>query len=281
MRTYGKMLFAALLFPITSQAADSPHTLSSNVSLVSEYVSRGLKMSWGRPALQGGFDAVHASGFYAGTWASSIDANLIAGGITEIDLYGGYSGQLNDEVDYDLGVIYYAYPNANMNKVQLGCAGNQAGCLKSKKIDTAEIYAAFTWETFTAKYYYSMTDYFGWDGDTVPIIPWTSGIDGGVKAGKDTKGSGYLDLSYGFPLSDTLNLELHGGYQTVSNSKNIDYSDYKICLTKTYSSGWNTGIAYTTTQDADIYENFESLSGNGQKIDINGDTFIVSVGRAF
>lgn len=57
-----------------------PYTLTANVSLVSDYTFRGLTQMWHQPAIQGGFDFVHSSGFYAGTWASNVSGNQFAGG---------------------------------------------------------------------------------------------------------------------------------------------------------------------------------------------------------
>ncbi|MDF3886765.1 TorF family putative porin, partial [Cupriavidus basilensis] len=54
-------------------AADaSPHTFTANVTLASEYRYRGLMQTNRRPAIQGGFDYAHSSGFYVGNWNSSI-----------------------------------------------------------------------------------------------------------------------------------------------------------------------------------------------------------------
>ena len=36
--------------------ASPPSTLSANVTFTSQYVGRGIRQSWGRPALQGGVD---------------------------------------------------------------------------------------------------------------------------------------------------------------------------------------------------------------------------------
>ena len=30
---------------------------------------------------------------------------------TELDLYGGFGGAINEDVSYDVGFIYYAYPD--------------------------------------------------------------------------------------------------------------------------------------------------------------------------
>ena len=47
-------------------------TLTANAGLFSEYIFRGIAQTAGKPAVQGGFDLGHSSGFYAGTWASNI-----------------------------------------------------------------------------------------------------------------------------------------------------------------------------------------------------------------
>jgi len=52
--------------------ATPEHTLTANVGLYSEYIFRGIAQTGGKPAVQGGFDYAHSSGFYAGTWASNI-----------------------------------------------------------------------------------------------------------------------------------------------------------------------------------------------------------------
>src|SRR5450759_2873562 len=53
-------------------APASPQTFTGNVGLVSQYIFRGLSQTNGSPALQGGLDYAHSSGFYAGTWLSNI-----------------------------------------------------------------------------------------------------------------------------------------------------------------------------------------------------------------
>src|SRR5215218_7692892 len=90
-------LVAAAFAPALAGAADPPpeHTLTGNVGLFSQYIFRGLTQTDREPALQGGFDYAHSSGFYAGTWASNIswlrDAGAYrSGGSLEWDFYGGW-----------------------------------------------------------------------------------------------------------------------------------------------------------------------------------------------
>lgn len=87
-------------------------TISGNAAIVSEYRFRGVDLSGGDIAVQGGVDIGHSSGFYIGTWGSSLDEDTVGYGHTELDLYGGWSGELTDGLSADVGVIMYMYPNA-------------------------------------------------------------------------------------------------------------------------------------------------------------------------
>ncbi len=95
-------LFAASMLTAVSASAVE---VSGNVALGSDYFFRGIDQAGG-PAISGGFDASFENGVYVGTWASSID---FSGGL-ELDYYVGYGGSLSDSVSYDLGYVYYGYP---------------------------------------------------------------------------------------------------------------------------------------------------------------------------
>lgn len=86
--------------------------ISANAALVSEYRFRGVDLSGGDLAIQGGIDLSLDAGFYIGTWGSSIDEDTVGFGHTEVDVYGGFGGDLAEGVGFDLGVIAYLYPNA-------------------------------------------------------------------------------------------------------------------------------------------------------------------------
>src|SRR5215210_5001131 len=58
--------------PATAPAPTPEHTLTGNIGVFSQYIFRGLTQTDKDPALQGGFDYSHRSGFYVGTWASNI-----------------------------------------------------------------------------------------------------------------------------------------------------------------------------------------------------------------
>lgn len=89
----------------------SSFTVSGNVTLVSDYRFRGVSLSDGDPAIQGGITVTHDSGFYLGTWASSLgDSTAGVYGDMELDLFGGWAGDVSEGVGLDVGLLYYAYP---------------------------------------------------------------------------------------------------------------------------------------------------------------------------
>ena len=102
MKAIKTAIFAATLM---SGASAMAAEVSGNVALSSDYFFRGIDQSGGE-ALSGGFDVAFDSGFYVGTWASSID---FSGGL-ELDYYAGYAGSFSDSVSYDVGYLYYGYP---------------------------------------------------------------------------------------------------------------------------------------------------------------------------
>src|SRR4051812_20194465 len=89
-------------------APASPHTFTGNMGLVTEYRFRGIDQTYGKPAIQGGFDYSHSSGLYVGNWNSNVNsgAGYPAGNI-EMDFYGGYKPTFGDWA-FDIGTIYYA-----------------------------------------------------------------------------------------------------------------------------------------------------------------------------
>lgn len=96
----------------SSAGGESGLEISGNVALVSDYRFRGVSFSDGDPALQGGIDIVHSSGFYVGTWGSTISGGTPYGEL-ELDLYAGWSGDVSDGVTFDVGLLYYVYPTEN------------------------------------------------------------------------------------------------------------------------------------------------------------------------
>ena len=94
------------------EGAESPITVSGNVALTTDYRFRGVSLSGGDIAIQGGVDVAHESGFYVGTWASSIQGGTAYGEV-ELDVYGGWTGEVAEGVTIDAGLLYYVYPTTD------------------------------------------------------------------------------------------------------------------------------------------------------------------------
>jgi len=164
---------------------------SANAAMTTEYFFRGLTQSGkGNPAIQGGFDFAHKSGAYVGTWGSSINF----GGNAEVDLYGGWSGDVGG-VGLDVGLIYYHYPSSS-NADDLDFIEGYVGLSKDLGFASA-----------SAKLSYS-PDYTTSAGDATYI---EAGLD--IPAGK------YFTVS------------LHAGHQWVDDNDSFgfdDYTDYSV-----------------------------------------------------
>jgi len=92
-----------------TRAENGDISFSGNATVISEYRFRGVAMSAGDIAIQGGFD-VEKGGFSLGTWGSSIDT--YNGSEIELDIYGGYGFDLGD-VTLNVGGIAYTYPGSD------------------------------------------------------------------------------------------------------------------------------------------------------------------------
>ena len=110
----GKLISRGLALAMVAGAFTAPTALaegefSGNVALTTDYVWRGVSQNSENPAVQGGFDYANGA-FYAGTWASIVD---FGGANMELDLYGGFAGETDAGLGWDVGVIGYLYPDAD------------------------------------------------------------------------------------------------------------------------------------------------------------------------
>lgn len=102
---------SAIATPAFAQDIPTDIEVSANVAMVTDYRFRGISFSGGDMAIQGGFDIAHSSGVYVGAWASSLEDS--AAGSTELDIYAGYSTALTDMLSFDIGMLYYVYPDGD------------------------------------------------------------------------------------------------------------------------------------------------------------------------
>jgi uncharacterized protein (TIGR02001 family) len=248
--------------------APEPSPITANVTVVNDYRYRGISQSNFKPAIQGGFDYAHESGFYIGNWNSSIswisDANSAGGANNvsapiEMDFYAGIKKELIAKgFASDLGVLQYYYPTSGMPS-------------SATNPNTTEIYAAqnFTFGPLAGfvKFSYAVTNIFGF---------------------ADSAGSYYPDLTLNYDTGVWgLTLNAHAGYQyiagnyssSVSNSSKYSYADYKIGVTKDFGGGLSLSAAYVTTDAKKTGSTYNYSSPTGKNL--GGSTGIVSLTKTF
>ena len=247
-------LFATGAFAQAAPAAPEASPVTANVTVVNDYRYRGLTQSNFKPAIQGGFDYAHESGFYIGNWNSSISwisdsypsansgykQNTSVSAPVEMDFYAGFKKELIGEgFATDIGVLQYYYPTSGMSGMnlpktttvtKLGATRQAVGVSPN----TTEVYAAqnFTFGPVTgfAKFSYALTPLFGF---------------------YNSAGSYYPDLTVNYDTGVFgLSLNAHAGYQYVSNNStayNFSYADWKLGITKDFGAGLSAAVAYVGT----------------------------------
>ncbi|MCV2351657.1 TorF family putative porin [Paucibacter sp. Y2R2-4] len=248
-------------------AASPEHTLTGNLSLNSDYRFRGISQTWRLPALQGGFDYAHRSGFYAGTWASNVSGNSYNNGAgLELDLYGGFKFSLTQDLTLDLGALAYVYPGAKLNSAP-GVASNKA-------YDNLDLYAGISAGAFSAKLSVAATDYFGLNSDTAGFAYFNS-----LAAKGSSKGSAYLDLNYNFDLGQGLTLGAHLGYLHVRNYGELSYTDAKLSISKEMLGlNWSAAVVGSNAK-RDFYQAGNAAGQDAKQLGKTG--LLVSVGKSF
>jgi uncharacterized protein (TIGR02001 family) len=217
-----------------------PYTLTFNLGLYSTYMFRGVDYSDG-PALQGGIDWAHSSGFYLGTWFSNLDPYAygdngagLKGNHLETDFYGGYAHTFENGLGVNFLGNYYKYLEGRNS-------------LNNHKQDSFEASVALSYKWFTYTYYNVLTDYYGQDeADNATLT---------VTGNRNTKYSDYheLKVNYNLPIGD-LGLMAKVGYQTTKNLQG-DEGDWAIGLTRNFSlptggkplEGFSAGATATGT----------------------------------
>jgi uncharacterized protein (TIGR02001 family) len=106
----------AFLVGLLGVASATQAGVTSTWTAVSDYDFRGITQTGQDPALQASLDYAHDSGWYIGAWASNIDFGVdeAATGIDdpniEVDFYTGFTKTLDSGFNYDVGGVFYDYP---------------------------------------------------------------------------------------------------------------------------------------------------------------------------
>ncbi|MBI1423739.1 MAG: hypothetical protein GC149_09770 [Gammaproteobacteria bacterium] len=100
---------------ILGLAATAQADLTANAGVTTNYVFRGVTQTDDNPAIQGGIDYTHPSGFYAGAWGSNVKFPNAGGSALEYDLYAGFNFEVAQDVKLDVGYITYNYTDSTVN----------------------------------------------------------------------------------------------------------------------------------------------------------------------
>jgi hypothetical protein len=123
------------------------------------------------------------------------------------------------------------------------------------------------------------TKFYGWTKTNSGV---GSGFNGDASAGVtgDTKGSYYYmaSASYDVPAVAGLNVAAEIGSQTIAESTGLDWTWYKVGVTKTFADTWAVNAFYTGTTGSHAYEGFQSFDSNQSPKTSNVDTNKVVVG---
>ena len=249
----GAVLFAA---PALADETDPPSdfTVSGTVSAISDYRFRGLSQSAGDPAVQGALNVNHASGLYAGLWASSTNfANISPAadatyGKMELDIYAGWTGEIHSGVSADIGLLYYVYPDGSVGKANF-----------------AEPYVSLS--------------------ATLGPVSAKAGLNYAWKqASLDFNGDGrsddslylYGELSGSIP-GTPVTLTAHAGHADGALSPN-----FATGKTLTYKGGWDYSLAasLSLTRNLSISATYVGVDGNALH-DYSNDTVVAAIKLAF
>lgn len=243
----GVLLFTtAGAMPVIADEAPAS-SWAGSVAVVNDYLFRGLSQTNQKPAVQPGIEFDHASGWYAGAWASNIswlsDTSTIEAPLSsslEVDFYTGFRGSLCTDWSYDAGLYEYDYPGTY-----------PAG---STRPHTTEGYVSLAFKGVSLKYSHAFTNLFGFP---------------------DSKHSAYLDLSWNVEFSPGWTLNTHVGHQDVANTPGFSYFDWKVGVTRSFANGYAVALGYYDTNARE--GNYTNAYGN----DVGRATGILTLSKSF
>ncbi|MEM8767212.1 MAG: TorF family putative porin [Pseudomonadota bacterium] len=214
MKMTKSLTLGALLIGAVTAVPAFANEFTANASVTNNYVWRGLTQTENNPAVQGGFDWAHDSGFYIGTWVSNVSygsqsdfdpgSNLgpnVDAFNYEHDIYAGFSGG-NDNFTWDVGYLYYNYDEA-------------------AEFDFGEIYGTIGVGGFSF---------------SANVLTNTEADDGGV-LDFDFGSTYYLSADYAFEVAGGLEIGFHVGYHdgdfsVAFNGVEDDYIDFNAYIAR-------------------------------------------------
>ena len=240
-----KKLLLALF--VLAGIASAQAQVSGNLGLTSDYRFRGISQSQNAPAVQGGIDYAHSSGFYIGNWNSSVSSSVYTNGSgVESDVYAGWKKEIAKGLTLDIGSYNYFYPRATTTAAT------------GSNFDTQEGFVGLGYGPVSVKYSRTLGNgYFGT---------------------ADAKGTQYYQADVAYPIAGSkISLLAHAGKTNVANNSTLDYTDYNFGVGYNLK-GWDlTAKYYTNSDKTSAFTTANTV--NGQKLYRNAA--VVSVGKTF
>jgi uncharacterized protein (TIGR02001 family) len=264
-------------------AAPAPTwTFPGSISFVSDYIWHGQTQTWSKPAVQAGIEVDHASGFYAGFWGSNVSSHWLPNANLETDWTVGFRNSFATDFKYDVGAMYVYYPSADFSKAPVFA-------YDKSKLNTVELYASLGWKWFTVKGGYNPTKFYGWNtnnsGVSAANPPNGQSFAGDAAAGIDvngsTRGSGYIMASASYDVMEGLNVAGEVGRQMIADSTHLDWTWYKLGVTKALPNGFAVNVFYTGTTGTDAYKNFASFDKSSDTKTIDKSKLVIGVSKSF
>ncbi|HEY6642488.1 TorF family putative porin [Povalibacter sp.] len=193
--------------------------ISSTITATSDYDFRGFTQTDENPALQASIDWADDSGWYVGAWASNVDFGP-GDPNYEVDLYTGFSGGEEDGLGWDVGIVYYAYP-------------------QESDFNYPEIYGGLSYGMFSGKLWYSND--FGNTNDSAIYLEGNAAIP--------LPANFTLDLHAGYSDGDGVE-SAYGVSNYVDYSVGVSYTLNKFDLSLRYV---DTDIDNADTDDRVIF----------------------------
>lgn len=223
----GAITAASFTAPVLAQTSPKAWQSSGDLTLVSDYLYRGISQTNEGIALQGTLSLSQQSGWYVSSWMSNIS---FGDGSLELDIFAGRKWAVtelaNQPLTLDIGLMQYRYPQGHNS---------------SNGFNFIEAYSKLSWQDWTLGL--ALTDnYFG------------AGVGKFV----------YLTLDWQHALSEQLLLQLHLGHNQFSGDADLqaflgstaqagrDYQDHSLLL-QTSWLGLNlaAGVAGTNVSARD------------------------------
>lgn len=186
--------------PVAVAAEEKPYDwmdgFSSNFTLASNYLFRGVSQTTNLPAVQGGITYTLPVGLYANVWGSNVKFDSTPDANSELDTIVGFRNTYREDLAYDLNFARYNYPGARI-------------------LNYNEFNSVFNYHFIQAMFSYSGNEY---NTHTTGLY-YAGGINYTIPA------------AYVLNIEDLSILALFG-HSSLSRAAGNSYNDYNISLSK-------------------------------------------------